>query len=112
MLPVDDHALFRAGLRTLIQRHRHAEVGEVVECDTGEQALRAIAKAALDIAMLDISLRGGNGIALARRISAPHQRAAWRARALHRAVDAAQPRIRAPRLRGRCQRLCRCKSTT
>lgn len=72
VLLVDDHALFRAGVRTLIERDLHAEVGEVVECDTGEQALRAIANAAPDIAMLDISLRGEDGIELARRISALH----------------------------------------
>ena len=68
VLLVDDHALFRAGVRTLIERDLPAEVGEVVECDTGDQAMRAIANAPPDIAMLDISLRGEDGIELARRI--------------------------------------------
>lgn len=72
VLLVDDHALFRAGVRTLIERDLQAEVGDVIECDSGDQALRAIASAAPDIAMLDISLRGEDGIELARRIHALH----------------------------------------
>ena len=72
VLLVDDHALFRAGVRTLIERDLPAEVGDIIECDTGEQALHAMASAAPDIAMLDISLRGEDGIALARRIHDLH----------------------------------------
>ncbi len=72
VLLVDDHALFRAGVRTLIERDLQSEVGEVIECDTGEQALLAIAHTPPDIAMLDISLRGEDGIALARRVHALH----------------------------------------
>ena len=65
ILLVDDHALFRAGVRTLIERDLGAEVSE---CETGEQALAAIEAAPPDVAMLDISLRGEDGIELARRI--------------------------------------------
>jgi DNA-binding NarL/FixJ family response regulator len=67
ILLVDDHALFRAGVRTLIERDLGAEVSE---CETGEQALAAIEAAPPDVAMLDISLRGEDGIELARRIRA------------------------------------------
>jgi DNA-binding NarL/FixJ family response regulator len=72
VLLVDDHALFRAGVRTLIERNLPDEVDEVVECETGEQALHAIANAPPDIAMLDISLRGEDGIELVRRICDRH----------------------------------------
>ena len=72
VLLLDDHALFRAGVRTLIERDLQAEVGEVIECDTGEQALREIARAPPDIAMLDISLRGEDGIKVARHIRELH----------------------------------------
>lgn len=72
VLLVDDHALFRAGVRTLIERDLAGEVAEVIECDTGEQALRSIASAPPDIAMLDISLRSEDGIELARRIRELH----------------------------------------
>jgi DNA-binding NarL/FixJ family response regulator len=70
VLLADDHALFRAGVRTLIERDLNLEVGEVIECETGEQALRAIANVRPDIAMIDISLRGEDGIELVRRIHA------------------------------------------
>jgi DNA-binding NarL/FixJ family response regulator len=72
VLLVDDHALFRAGVRTLIERNLPTEVDEVVECETGDQALRAIASAPPDIAMLDISLRNEDGIELVRRIRDLH----------------------------------------
>ena len=67
ILLVDDHSLLRTGVRGLLERDLGAEVSE---CDTGEQALRAMAVARPDIAMLDISLRGEDGIELARRIHA------------------------------------------
>jgi DNA-binding NarL/FixJ family response regulator len=66
VLLVDDHMLFRAGVRTLIERDLGARI--TAECDTGPQALLAIALEEPDIAMLDISLRDEDGIELARRI--------------------------------------------
>ena len=68
VLLVDDHALFRAGVRTLIERDLGARI--TAECDTSAQALQAITLEEPDVAMLDISLRDEDGIDLARRISA------------------------------------------
>lgn len=68
VLLVDDHALFRAGVRTLIERDLGARI--TAECDTGEQALKAIRLDEPDVALLDISLRAEDGIELARCISA------------------------------------------
>ena len=68
VLLVDDHTLFRAGVRTLIERDLGARIS--AECDTGAQALLAIALEEPDVAMLDISLRDEDGIELARRITA------------------------------------------
>lgn len=68
VLLVDDHRLFRAGVRTLIERDLGARV--TAECDTGAQALAALAVEEPDVAMLDISLRDEDGIELARRINA------------------------------------------
>ncbi len=68
VLLVDDHALFRAGVRSLIERDLGAHI--TAECDNGAQALQAIAEDEPDIAMLDISLRDEDGIELARRITA------------------------------------------
>jgi DNA-binding NarL/FixJ family response regulator len=67
VLLVDDHSLFRAGVRTLIERDLGACI--TAECDSGLQALQAIALEEPDVAMLDISLRNEDGIELARRIS-------------------------------------------
>ena len=68
VLLVDDHTLFRAGVRSLIERDLDARI--TAECDNGAQALQAIADDEPDIAMLDISLRDEDGIELARRITA------------------------------------------
>jgi len=67
LLLVDDHALFRAGVRTLIERDLGAKI--IAECDTGEEALKAISIEEPDVALLDISLRSEDGIELARRIA-------------------------------------------
>ena len=67
VLLVDDHRLFRAGVRTLIERDLGARI--TAECDTGAQALQALALEEPDVAMLDIALRDEDGIELARRIS-------------------------------------------
>jgi DNA-binding NarL/FixJ family response regulator len=67
ILLVDDHALFRAGLRGLLERELGAQI--TAECASAEDALQAIKPPLPDIALLDISLRGsGDGIELARRI--------------------------------------------
>lgn len=66
VLLVDDHTLFRAGVRTLLERYLGAHI--TAECDTGAQAMAAIELEEPDVALLDISLRGEDGIELARRI--------------------------------------------
>ena len=66
VLLVDDHTLFRAGVRTLIERDLGARI--TAECDTGEQALKAIGLEEPDVALLDISLRSEDGIELAKRV--------------------------------------------
>lgn len=63
---VDDHALFRAGVRGLIERDLGARV--VAECDNSADALRVIAAEQPGLAMVDISLRDEDGIELAGRI--------------------------------------------
>ena len=68
VLLVDDHTLFRAGVRSLIERDLGARI--TAECDSAAQALQAIALEEPDVAMLDITLRDEDGIELARRITA------------------------------------------
>lgn len=66
-LLVDDHALFRAGVRGLIERDLGGRI--TAECGDAESAMRALADEAPDVALLDISLRGEDGVELARRIA-------------------------------------------
>jgi DNA-binding NarL/FixJ family response regulator len=70
ILVVDDHPMLRQGLRTLFQPAKDLVIcGEV---DTGLKALAAVKKLKPDLAIVDISIRGGfDGLELTRRL---HQR--------------------------------------
>jgi len=57
---VDDHTLLRAGLRALLTQDPDLEV--VGEADNGHDAIREIASLAPDLILMDISMRGMNGI--------------------------------------------------
>ena len=70
ILLVDDHGMFRAGVRTLIQRDMESAL--ITECESSEQALRVISQHRPDVALLDISLKGEDGIELAHRITTEH----------------------------------------
>jgi DNA-binding NarL/FixJ family response regulator len=66
VLIVDDHPAVREALALRIGRHSDLEVcGEAA--DTGE-ALRLVAEARPDVAVVDISLKTGDGIDLIKRI--------------------------------------------
>ena len=68
VLLVDDHALFRAGLRGLLERDLGASI--TAECAGADEALQALAEEVPDVALLDIALRDSDGIELARRVTA------------------------------------------
>lgn len=57
---VDDHTLLRAGLRALLSQDPNVEV--VGEADNGHDAIRDIATLAPHLVLMDISMRGMNGI--------------------------------------------------
>ena len=59
VLLVDDHALVRAGIRSLINGMEGVEV--VAEAANGEDALRRIEEVQPDIALLDVAMPGLNG---------------------------------------------------
>lgn len=66
---VDDHAIFRMGLRALIDAQDDCEV--VAEASTGEGALAHLDQDAPDMVVLDIGLAGAfNGLETARRMRA------------------------------------------
>lgn len=64
----DDHKLFRDALRPMLNRLPDLEV--VGEASDGIEAFRAIRELKPDIALLDISMPGVNGIEMTRQIAA------------------------------------------
>jgi DNA-binding NarL/FixJ family response regulator len=68
---VDDHAMFRDGLRQLIDREPDLEVcGDAAAAD---EALRGISETRPDLAIVDISLAGASGIDLIKGIKSQHE---------------------------------------
>jgi two-component system invasion response regulator UvrY len=72
VLVVDDHALVRQGL------HRILESGgdpiALYEAETGARAMEVLREEACDLVVLDVSLRGRNGIAVMKSIKALYPR--------------------------------------
>lgn len=66
----DDHALVRAGIRSLLDGVRGVEV--VGEAGDGQEALRLVADKAPHVILLDIGLPGLNGIDVATRLAQTH----------------------------------------
>lgn len=66
VLLVDDHDLFRTGLRTLLDDQ---EVDVVGECANGSDALEAVRELAPDVVVMDINMPGLNGVEATRQIS-------------------------------------------
>lgn len=63
----DDHRLFRAGLRSILEAQPGIEiVGEAVD---GHAALACVGRTLADILLLDISMPGLNGLETLRRLS-------------------------------------------
>jgi len=66
VLLVDDHPLFRDGLRALIEREGDLEV--VAVAGDGDEAVRAARTTLPDVILMDISMPGMNGLEAMRRI--------------------------------------------
>ncbi len=66
VLLADDHSIVREGLRRVLEESNEIEV--VAEADSGEQVLGKIMKNKPDVAVLDISMPGMDGLEVLTRI--------------------------------------------
>lgn len=66
VLLVDDHALVRAGLRSLLQELPDVEV--VAEASDGAQALQIAEREQPDVVLMDIAMKGMNGLEAAAKL--------------------------------------------
>jgi DNA-binding NarL/FixJ family response regulator len=66
ILLVDDHALVRAGMRSLLQEIADIEV--VAEASDGATALAAAERERPDVVLMDIAMKGMNGLEAAARL--------------------------------------------
>jgi DNA-binding NarL/FixJ family response regulator len=66
VLVVDDHAVFRYGMRAMLANAEGLEV--VGEAATGEEALEKTSEVRPDIVLMNIQMSGMNGIEATRRI--------------------------------------------
>lgn len=74
ILLVDDQALFREGLHTLLSVHDDLDV--VGEASNGQEAIDAVARLSPDVVLMDLRMPVLNGVAATRHIteSAPNSR--------------------------------------
>ena len=70
ILVVDDHALTHKGLIKLFETESDLMV--VSEAMNAEQAMEAIAKQKFDLAIVDISMKGTNGLELTKKMKLSH----------------------------------------
>ena len=70
VLVVDDHPIVRLGLKELIEKEPDLEVA--AEAENAFEALGILDRQYLDLAIVDLSLRGTSGIELTRQIKADH----------------------------------------
>lgn len=68
ILIADDHTMFRQGLREILERKGGFVV--VAEARNGDEALRLIESEQPDVALLDITMPGMDGVEVARRVVA------------------------------------------
>lgn len=60
LLLIDDHTLFRTGLRLVLENH--PRVGDILEAESVMDAVHRFGSTPVDIILLDIQLPGLNGL--------------------------------------------------
>lgn len=74
LLLVDDHKLFREGLRRILELQEDLQV--VGEAGNGEDAIRLAERCPCDVILMDINMPGLNGVEATRRVKERHPRTA------------------------------------
>lgn len=92
-LVVDDHPVFRQGLATLIRTNSRYVVA--AEAGSVEGALDALERSSVDIALVDISLVGQNGLELVRTIKTSYPEVTVLIISMHDEVVYAERSLRA-----------------
>jgi len=85
VLLVDDHRMFREGVRSLLDKHK--EVHVVGEASSGEEALTAIENAQPEVILMDINLGEMNGIETTRQITEDYPNVKVLALTMHKDGD-------------------------
>lgn len=70
LLLVDDHPVFRQGLRNIFAAEDDIDV--IAEADSGEEAIELVRRLKPDVLLLDINLPGINGLQVTSRLRAHH----------------------------------------
>jgi DNA-binding NarL/FixJ family response regulator len=81
----DDHALVRSGIRSLLTSADNVEV--VAEASDGEEALRLAEALKPDIVVMDITMKGMNGLEATRRLKGAHPDIKILMLSMHRSED-------------------------
>jgi two-component system response regulator NreC len=68
ILLVDDHVMFRAGIKSLLEAEGRMIV--VGEASTGDEAVDRVRELKPDVVVMDLSMPGSNGLEATRRIAA------------------------------------------
>lgn len=68
ILLVDDHAMFRAGMKALLEPEGRLQV--VGEASSGDEAVDRVRDLKPDVVVMDLSMPGSNGLEATRRIAA------------------------------------------
>ena len=93
LMIVDDHAVVRDGLRAVLEME--ADLSVVAEASNGAEALAAVASTRPDVVLMDIGMKGQNGIEVTRRLLDDEPTRAVLMLTMHDGVEHAQRALKA-----------------